>query len=55
MAEDFLASVNEFIEKLKKAQAPASAFEQQTPVYKFDKDFSIELEHYLREVEWVIN
>jgi len=60
-AEAFLEDINAFIDKLWQAQnqegqrpgAAGAQESQKDPVYKSNKDFSVELEHYVHECEWL--
>ena len=70
MAENFLEEVAEFIEKLVTGQQgmnedskdgadagkSGSGQSQQSPriIYKFDKDFSVELQYFLQESHFVV-
>ena len=58
-AEQFLKDVNGFLDKLWQAQnqegggAINDLDQNKEPIYKSNKDFSVELQHYVHECEWL--
>lgn len=59
MASEFLDEVNKFIGKLIKAQNCTSAETGESSnielEYKFNKNFSVELKHYVDEIQQITN